>query len=226
MNRQAPAKPLLVIAGTAMVLGLAVAAHIGSTGLGSPDLNAAVALVPLLLAILMLPFCRGKWRMPAAMGVLGVALYCAWPVLRRNVPLLYLLQNLGINLSLAILFGRSLIGTGEALVTQLARLLHSEGMSLREARYTRNVTKAWTIFFIANASVSLLLYAFAPTEVWSLYANLLGWPLTGVMFLGETLLRRRVLPPEERPGFADVIRAWNQHAANRRNAVRPPVSDA
>lgn len=226
MTRSALTRPLRVVAGMAIVLGLAVAAHIGSTGLGSPDLNAAIALVPLLLAILMLPFCRGERRLPAAVCLLGFGLYFAWPLLRRNVALLYLLQHLGINLSLAALFGRSLVGANEALITRLARLLRGPSISLREVHYTRGVTKAWTIFFLANAGISLLLYAFAPTDVWSVYANFLGWPLTGVMFLGETLLRRRVLLPEERPGFADVVRAWKQHAAARRDAIRPPVSGA
>ncbi|HTH94593.1 MAG TPA: hypothetical protein VL550_05115 [Rhodocyclaceae bacterium] len=226
MSRLALTKPLRVVAGTALVFGLAIAAHIGSTGLGSPDLNTIIALVPLLLAVLMLPFCRGGWRMLVAACMLGLVLYFAWPLLRKNVPLLYLLQHLGINLSLAALFGRSLLSPNEALITRLARLLRGSAISQREIHYTRGVTRAWTMFFLANANISLLLYVFASTDVWSVYANFLGWPLTGVMFFGETLLRRRALPPEERPGLADVVRAWNQHAATRRDAVRPPVSGA
>lgn len=205
---------LRTTAAAVLALAWALAAHLGSTGRGNPDLNAAIALAPLLAAALL----AGRGRAPAltvagtlvALG--GLALL--WPALREQVAALYLLQHVGINLALAALFGRSLRGPGEALVTRLARLLYPQGISPRKARYTRRVTVAWTLFFVANATLSALLYALAPGAVWSAYANLLNLPLVGAMFVGEHLWRRRVLPPEERPGLAEVVGAWRRHRAS------------
>ena len=39
------------------------------------------------------------------------------------------------------------------------------------ARYTRQITLAWTLFFVAIAAVSTLLFATAPIVTWSTFAN-------------------------------------------------------
>ena len=182
------------------------------------------SLLPLLffLAVAMLyPFAVGPDAPLLARtggGVIWVAALLAailplWPLLRDKIALLYLLQHVGINLMLASLFGRSLLGPGEALITQLARRVFVQGISARKARYTRMVTFAWTVFFLANASISLLLYLLAPADLWSAYANLGNPLLIATMFLCEHLWRRRVLPPEERPRIADIVRAWRRHHA-------------
>lgn len=224
-----PASPLQVLRGlavAALALAWAIAAHVGSTGAGSPDLNAAIGVAPLVLAALMLPVCRAGLARWLCLAVLAGGLYLLWPLLRQNVALLYLLQHAGINLALASLFGRSLSGPGEPLVTRLARLVFPDGISERKVRYTRGVTIAWTVFFVANASLSLGLYVFASPAVWSVYANLLGLPLLGAMFLGEHLLRLRMLSAEERPGIAEIVRAWRRHSAQRSAPPQSPVSGA
>jgi uncharacterized membrane protein len=86
-------------------------------------------------------------------------------------------------------------------------------LSERHRRYTRQITLAWALFFLANATLSALLYALAPLEAWSVYANLLTAPLVGVMFAAEHLVRMRALPPEERPSIAEVVRVWRLRAA-------------
>lgn len=209
----APARLLRGAAVAALALAWAVAAHVGSTGEGSPDFSAALGVAPLVAAAAMLlGRLAGLRRVVGALALLGL-LAALWPLLRQNVALLYLVQHIGFNLALASLFGRTLIGPGEALVTRLARLVYGDGISDRNIRYTRGVTVAWTVFFVTNASVSLLLYALAPAAVWSGYANLLDLPLVATMFLGEHLWRRRALPPEERPGVADIVRAWRRHSS-------------
>lgn len=190
-----------------------VAAHYGSAGAGNADFNAALGVLPLVLM-----FGVALWQLPSrtvrllAAPAGGVLLVWLWPQLRDNVALLYYLQHLGAHLALAALFGRSLFGPGEALITRLARSIYGGTISARKVRYTRQATIAWTLFFIANASVSTLLFLFAPTQVWSLHANLLTWPLIGLMFVAELLWRRRVLPPEERPRFADIVAAYRRHS--------------
>ncbi len=201
----------LVIAGLA--IAWAVAAHLGSAGAGHPDVNAALAVSPIVAAIAMM-----LWRLPRALAIpgllaLGGALAGFWPTLRENVAALYFVQHVGINLALAALFGRSLLGPGEALITHIARVAFGGDISARKARYTRQVTIAWTLFFVANAALSSLLFVALPIAGWSVFANLLGAPLIGAMFLAEHIWRQRVLPPEERPSLAMVVRAWRARSS-------------
>lgn len=119
-----------------------------------------------------------------------------WPTLRANISLLFFLQNIGTNLALATLFGRSLIGDGEALITQLARAVHHGEISERKRRYTRKATLAWTLFFLITALISTLLWLFASQSAWSVFANLLSMPLLAAMFVAEHVWRVHSLPPK------------------------------
>lgn len=212
-----PAQALRGAAVAGLAIAWAIAAHIGSTGEGSPDFNTALGVAPLVAAAAML-IGRSRHLPLVVAGTLSLlgTLALLWTTLRQNVAALYLVQHVGINLALASLFGRTLRGPGEALVTRLARLVYPQGISPRKIRYTRGVTLAWTLFFVTNATLSALLYVFAPAAVWSVYANLLDLPLLATMFLGEHLWRMRVLPPEERPGVAEIIRAWHHHHGSPR----------
>lgn len=207
-----PTGPVPLLRGLAVLLlfaAWAVAAHFGSAGGGHPDINAALGVLPLIFVVSLL-----LWRWQSLWLRLGgpfaglLLLAWLWPRLRENVALLYYLQHLGTHVALGVVFGRTLFGPGEALITRIARTVFRDGLSPRKIRYTRQVTVAWTVFFFANATLSTLLFLFAPAEVWSIHANLLTGPLIGLMFLGEHLVRLRVLPPEERPSFMTAIRAY------------------
>jgi uncharacterized membrane protein len=193
-----------------------VAAHVGSSGWGNADVNAVVAVLPIAVGVLM-----ALWRWPQRVvrvaGVLGLLALVAWlwPQLRHNVPLLYYLQHLGIHVALGVLFGKSLLGPGDALITRMARRIFAHELSERKVRYTRNVTLAWTLFFFINALVSTGLFIWAPAAVWSVHANVLTGPLIGAMFLVEHIWRMCVLPPHERPGIADIVRAYRRESAQR-----------
>ena len=76
--------------------------------------------------------------------------------------------------------------------------------------YTRKVTFAWTIYFVAMAGVSLALFAGAPFEAWATFANLLTPIALALMFGGEYLLRYRLHPEFERVTMMDAIRAYRQ----------------
>jgi uncharacterized membrane protein len=207
-----PTGPVPLLRGLAVLLlfaAWAVAAHFGSAGGGHPDITAALGVLPLIFVVSLL-----LWRWHSLWLRLGglfaglLLLAWLWPRLRENVALLYYLQHLGTHVALGVVFGRTLFGPGEALITRIARTVFRDGLSPRKIRYTRQVTVAWTVFFFANATLSTLLFLFAPAEVWSIHANLLTGPLIGLMFLGEHLVRLRVLPPEERPSFMTAIRAY------------------
>ncbi len=206
-----------------LMLAWIVAAHVGSTGWGNASFNAVVGVLPIVVALLM-----ALWRLPhwaaRTCGVLALAALLAWlwPQLRHNVALLYYVQHLGIHVALGVLFGKSLIGPGDPLITRMARRIFPTPLSERKLRYTRGATLAWTIFFFANALVSTALFIWAPAAVWSVHANLLTGPLIGLMFLGEHLVRMRLLPPEERPGLAAIVQAYKRESAARSAGHSPP----
>jgi len=210
-----PVRLIRLMGVVALGLAWAVAAHVTSASGEPSGWGAALALLPLGLALAL-----GLWRVPqrglAALGALAVVALLAWlwPLLKTQVALLYFVQQMGIYAMLAALFGRSLGGPGESLVTQMARRLHGGTLSARQASYTRGVTVAWTVFFLGMAAVSSVLFLLASPATWSFFANLLGAPLIGLMFVGEFLVRCRVLPPSERSTLADAVRAWRQHQSD------------
>lgn len=207
--------PAQLLRGLAVVVFLvlwAVLAHFGTAGESSPDLSVLLAVSPIMAAVGLLLW-RTRHPLLAGAGNLGMLALLAWQwsTLRQNVPLLFFIQNIGTNLALATLFGRSLLGGGEALITQLARAIHHGTISERKRQYTRQATIAWTLFFLCNALISVILWLFAPQSAWSVFANLLSMPLLIAMFVAEHFWRVHALPPEERPSIAQVARAYRMH---------------
>lgn len=213
-----------LLRGLAVVVFLvvwALIAHSGSAGEGSADLSVLLGIAPVVVALVLLLW-RSSHPALTGAGILAMlgGLGWVWPTLRENIALLFFLQHLGTNLALGTLFGRSLLGGGEALITQLARTVNEGELSERKHRYTRRATLAWTLFFLANALVSAILWLLAPQAVWSVFANLLSAPLLAAMFIGEHIWRVKALPPEERPSIAQVARAYRT-----RNQQKAPAPD-
>lgn len=219
MKGLTPAAFLRGLAVGGLIVAWAALAHYGSADNAPTDLSAAVATAPVLALVIIL-----LWRVGSTLwlvlGGLGILLLLAvnWPLLRHNVALMYYLQHLATNLALAALFGRSLLGTHEALVTQFARMAHHNVISAAKARYTRQVTVAWTLFFLLNAAVSTLLFWLAPAAAWSVFANLLSLPLLALMFTLEYACRQTLLAPEDRSSMADAIRGYRATMRERANA--------
>lgn len=218
--------PIRLLRGLAVVVFIvvwAVLAHLGSAGGDNAShLTTGLGVAPIIAALgLLLWRSRHPWLTVAGIAILLGGLAWLWPTLRHNVALLYFVQHVGTNLALATLFGRSLLGPGEALITQLARAVHQGELSLCKQRYTRQATLAWALFFVANALISALLWLFAPLAVWSAFANLLSMPLVVLMFAAEHLWRSRVLPPEERPTIAQVVRAYRMHSQTGNPPAKP-----
>ncbi len=193
----------------AVVAVYALIAHYSSANDGQVGAWAAVvALAPVVLAAA--GFARrnayGALIWLAAAVVAGLLAW-AWPWLQRHVAWLYFLQHVGVNGALGLLFGVTLIAPRQPLCTAIAALLHPR-MTPLVARYTRQVTVAWTIFFTAMVGVSVILFAAAPVEVWSVFANLLTFPLVGLMFVVENEVRKRVIPPEDRVGMVEAAAAF------------------
>lgn len=107
------------------------------------------------------------------------------------------LPSIALNLMLAGVFGATLRQGYTPLIVRIAEF--DEGVLAPQfTRYLRGLTQAWAIFFAAMAALSLVLILSAPFEWWSLFVNVLMWPLVGMMFAAEWILRRVVfkeLPP-------------------------------
>lgn len=215
----APVNWLRAAALLIFVVAWAVIAHLNSAGNTNPDLAAALAVTPVVAVGVVLLWRLGNrlWIALGGFTILGLLAW-SWPALRQNIALLYYVQHLGTNLALATLFGRTLFGEGQSLVTQFALMAHSGVISQAQARYSRQVTVAWTIFFLATALISTLLFALDQMAAWSIFANLLTLPLVGLMFVAEHICRHRILPPADRSTVADTIRGYRTAMQQRREA--------
>jgi uncharacterized membrane protein len=194
------------LAGAVVVL-YAVFAHYVSTVAGVGAWAILVAGVPILLAAAGMM--RANWfgwvlmvAVVAALALLG----WFWPTLNNPGAWFYFLQDIGINLALAMLFGRTLMAGRQPLITVIAASVQEE-MSPPLLRYTRWVTWAWTLFFIVCALISIVLFFAVSIEAWSWFANILPLPLVGLMFIFEYGVRKCVLPKQDQSDLITTLRA-------------------
>ena len=136
---------VLVLLGAAYAL----AAHWFTSRPGLAEYGAILSVAPWLAVGAALAW-QSSHRLLAVLASAAalVALYLARGVLVENFVWVYFVQHAGTFLALAVAFGRTLAVSREPLCTRLARVVHG-GMSDELARYTRQVTVAWTIFFVA-----------------------------------------------------------------------------
>ncbi|MFQ5935229.1 MAG: hypothetical protein ACE5LB_02310 [Acidiferrobacterales bacterium] len=149
-----------------------------------------------LLAVVVIYFLVGAWGTKEAsqsalrdallgVGVVGglIAVAAQWgPAYALFLPPVL------INLSLLVLFGKSLLPGREPLIARLSRL--ELGKHPHElAVYARQVTWLWTAFFAAITIESVLLAAYAPLETWSLFTNILNYVFVAMLFIGEYIYR-------------------------------------
>jgi uncharacterized membrane protein len=194
----------------AAIVAYQVAAHHAVSTPGEHGLGLALVLGPLVLLAL-----SAAARSPARAWLLPLwALGCAalWSM---RAPLtahfgwgLYL-EHASFNLALAWMFGRTLVAGREPLCSHFARIVHG-ALEPGVARYTRRVTLAWTVFFVATALVSTLLFATASIVAWSTFANYLALPLVALMFVAEYACRRIALPDMRQSGILASVRAYRQ----------------
>ena len=211
--------PLLRAVGAgALAVAWAVASYYNSASGEHSGWGVALALAPLSIVVAV-----GLWRLPqrwlaVLLALLLVGLLAwSWSFLSQRIATLYFLEHLGVYTLLAVFFARTLVGAGEPLVTQMARRVHGGVLSDKQLRYTRQVTIAWSLFFAAMVSVSVVLFVWAPLPVWSAFATLLGGPLIAAMFGVELLVRLWVFPKEERASLSETLRAWRtQRSENDR----------
>lgn len=104
-----------------------------------------------------------------------------------------------VNLIMLAVFLSSLRGE-QSIVERLARL-QDPNLSPRGVRYTRNVTKAWCVFFVLNGAIAAATAIIGDLKLWTWWNGLLSYGAMGLMFGGEYLLRCR-LKAQERAQLA------------------------
>lgn len=201
------------MAGAAAALAYAAASHLLMTSAQDSAWSLAIVLGPLAAMSIAALWRSGQRLLALVCTAAALALAVeAWT--GRGIPsrVLYLAQHAGVHLALACWFGSTLRRGAEPLVTLLARKVHRT-FTPAMATYTRNVTVAWTLYFLAMAGVSVLLFLAGDFAHWSLLANLLTPLFTAGMFVGEYLVRYRVHPEFERVDLALAWRAYRGEAA-------------
>jgi uncharacterized membrane protein len=183
VRRQDSGLALRIAAGAAALIGIQALAYWTTVVAGD---SGPAALAPLAVPAAVALFAgwrRGPLALVAVLAALAViaAAATAWPQAERVIPLA---SHLAICGGLAWLFGRTLTAGREPLVTQMSRQVHGT-LPPAIVAYTRNVTRAWALFFSAAGAISALLFAAASQTVWSAFANLLFFPLVVLMFLVE-----------------------------------------
>lgn len=211
--RQALRLGLIATAG-ALYLGLS---HFTAASERPPVIGLVVGLLPLGAIALV-----AAWnsRAPALALLLCTACVLALALnfdnLRQHAAWLYFVQHAGAMALLTITFG-STLGSAhqDALCSRIASLMQRAPLDADYLRYTWQVTVAWTLYFLASAILSVLLFSFGPVEVWSIFANVLTPVLLGVMFAGEYLIRLRVMPGRSHFSISETIQAYRDYSRRR-----------
>jgi uncharacterized membrane protein len=205
----------------ALVLtGYAVLAHYSNSNASAKPLGAVLAIAPPLALGFGLAW-RSAFR-PVALALAALAatlIYTHWQILERNYALVYLLEEVGFYALLSLTFACSLARGRIPLCTYWADRLHGP-LPASVARYTRNTTAAWALFFAVIAAASFALYQWSPLRVWSAFSNFATLPLVALMFIGEYAVRRRVLPPAHRTGLLASVRVCLDSSSRHTRAAR------
>jgi uncharacterized membrane protein len=186
-----------------------------------PALTLILAVAPLSIAIVS---GLAKWTASRAApqrlivvagAIVGLVIVTAlaWrfgPRLIANADFVLYLESLTFFIWLSLLFACSLVPGREPLVTRIARSIRRADMSPEVIRYTRFVTIAWALFFVIAATTSSVLFFTQSRASWSLFVNLLTWPLVGAAFVIEYAIRVVVLRNVPHASLLSGVRAFQR----------------
>ena len=197
-----------VIAVGAAAVAYVFGSHWLMTGAPASPWNAVAVVGPMLAAAALLAWQRRERLLASLAALATAALVVQASQGGLDTSAIYVGQHVAIHVLLAFVFGLTLLGGRDPLVTALARRVHGGSLTAPMASYSRKVTLAWTVYFVAMAALSLALHAFAPFDVWAAFANLATPLAMLLLFVGEYALRYRLHPEFERATLAQAIRAY------------------
>jgi uncharacterized membrane protein len=198
-----PARPLLLDRRRAWqvvtVLLVAVSLHVVPQMLRDwidPGLSMVALMLVDALAFAALVRSRGTWRLAGLIALMFVVVYVSR---QQN---LVALPSIALNALIATAFGLTLRRGRTPMIEAIATwAMAPEPMTPEFAHYLRRQTQAWTIFFVLMMVACAVLALAAPFSWWSLFSNVLSWPLITAFFCGEYLVRRIWFPhlPDHTP---------------------------
>ena len=175
-------------------------------------IRVALPFLPLLaLAWWVVACATHKWWWLLTLLAIALAIYGLGQQPVWGPAAAYAIPHTAIYLSLLWLFGQTLRPGNEPLVTLFARRVHGT-LPPAMAAYTRRLTFAWSVFFVLQLLVSALLFRFSSLSVWSLFINVLNFPLLALMFVGEYGYRIVRHPAFLQASLFDGIRAFANRA--------------
>jgi uncharacterized membrane protein len=179
-----------------------------TTGLGATSTAVSMMLQFLVVAGILLARLPSRYKWAAACAavlLVATSFYSAQGSLLAASGIPHAVIYLG----LLALFAGSLLPGREPLISIVSRRIRG-ALSEEIAVYTRRVTWMWGFFFAGQLVGSLVLFLFAPVAVWSLFVNVLNFPLVVLLFGVEyayRLVRFRDYPHASVP---DMIRAFTR----------------
>jgi len=181
------------------ILVVAISLHVVPQLLRSwidPGLSMVALMLVDALTFAALMRSKGTLRLAGLIAVMFVVVYISR---QQN---LVALPSIAFNALIATVFALTLRRGRTPMIQAIATwAMAPEPMTPEFAHYLRGQTLAWTIFFFLMALACAVLALAAPFSWWSLFANVLSWPLIGAFFCTEYLIRRRWFPhlPDHTP---------------------------
>ncbi|MCB1936076.1 MAG: hypothetical protein KDF59_09050 [Nitrosomonas sp.] len=133
----------------------------------------------------------------------------------QELAVVYLIQYVVTQLLLAAVFASTLLPGKTPLITHFAQIVYGLSMPAEVERYCRNTTWAWALFFLALALISTVLYAFGSAMLWSLFCNILYFPLIAAMFIAEYIVRSYSLPNLKR---LPILKGWSLYWEHKKSS--------
>ena len=154
-----------------------------------PGLSMVVLMLVDALVFATLLHSRNTLRLAGVFAVMFVVVYVSH---QQN---LVALPSIALNGGIAVAFGLTLLPGRKPMIHTIAEwAMAPEPLTPEFVHYLRRQTQAWTVFFTLMAVTCAVLALAAPFSWWSLFANVLSWPLIGAFFCGEYLVRRIWFP--------------------------------
>lgn len=192
------------------VAGYATLSHWLMVNAAQQPWAVAALFGPLLAGIALMGWARRQW--PTLAGCAALVALLAWIVAEggvRDIQWMYFLQHGAIHLALGWSFALTLRPGSTALITMMGERVHREFTpAMRD--YTRRLTAAWALYFVAMVAVSTAIFLLAPWPWWSAFCNA-ATPLAAVAFFaGEHVWRYRRHPDFERITMRTAFEAWQR----------------
>jgi uncharacterized membrane protein len=196
----------------ALILSYSLLAHYTLQSKTHATIGVMVALAPIVLTCFVLAY-KAKHRilMLTLLLLASPLFWLIWSHFKQHYDWIYWLVHESLQFVLFIMFARTLMPDKQPLCSQFAQMVHGS-LSPELVDYTRNVTIAWSLFFIIVMIISSWLFFFHPIKVWSIFSNFVYLPLVAMMFIIEYIVRFWVLPKKDRANIMHAVHAFMNKA--------------